>query len=201
MSRELTDEECERLGISRDVPEFTERGWTVDQIKEAIAAKGFKVPSLERALRLPVGSIYQSLNKRSPKTDKMIAKFLEVHESMIWPNRYFTNGVSIHASYNIEQRSDDELQKLNAEFSKPRVIKTIHSWVGGPGGGPVVSQFEPVEKDVSDLSSLKERFAVGADGRFIVPIGDGTVAPDEPALVNERQKVSLPVGVIIDETS
>lgn len=129
--RELTDSEKQRLnaaGVMTTTTVNNERGWSVEQVKTAVKDKGFSLKDLERALNLPTGTFYQSLRRRFPRGDKALAAFIDVHESEIWPNRYFVNGVSIDAAYKIEERSDAELDALNREFANPVTPRAITDW-------------------------------------------------------------------------
>lgn len=187
---EFTDEQRKRLEAIghtvADAPVF-ERGWTNDQIKEAFEAQGFSLASFAKASGLATGSVYQSLRCRVPKIDKIIAAFLGVHESTIWPNRYFKNGVSIHKRYQIETRTDEELAKLNEQFLNPPKRTVVKSWVGGPDGGPIVEQVVPVQIEVKNYEK-------DADGMINVPLGDGIDYPDVSPMADE-QIVTLPEGM------
>jgi Ner family transcriptional regulator len=121
MRTELTNEEKQRLGLANESQrEVIERGWTREQIKALINQKGFTISGLERALSLPPGTLNRSLVRRSPKADNLLAKFLDVHVSTLWPNRYLRNGNPIHFHYRAECMSDEELEKLNAATEGPR---------------------------------------------------------------------------------
>lgn len=129
--RELTDSEKQRLsaaGVMTTEPVFNDRGWSVERIKSEIKNRGFTLVDLERALNLPTGTFYQSLRRRFPRGDKALAAFIGVHESVMWPNRYFVNGVSIDAAYKIEDRSDEELDALNREFASPMQTRVVTDW-------------------------------------------------------------------------
>ena len=181
MKRELTEAELHRLGLEKS-PTMTERGWTKEQIKNAIKELGFSVAGLEKAMGAAPRSINQSLQRRSVSSDKAIAAFLNVHESIIWPNRYFTNGVSINKVYNIETRSDDELAKLNAEFLKPKIKTVVHDWYG-TNGGPTVTTYEPEEPSPVIINDDKLK---NADGTVNHPFYDQPIHADVSPMANER---------------
>lgn len=154
-------------------PEIKVRGWSKEKIKQAIVDKGFNISSLERVLNLPKRSINQSINVRSPKSDKILAAFLGVHESEIWPNRYFANGVSIHASYGVEFRTDGELKKLNDGFMQPPMMTIV-----GLNGSITKQPMKPKPTDLTFKSDKPKN----ADGTINHPFYD------EP-------KVTLPAGM------
>ena len=119
-----------------------------------------------------------------------MAAVLGVHESTIWPNRYFVNGVSIDSSYNVEQRSDEELLKLNEAVSGESHITVIRSWDAG-------DKCSYVPESVTE--GLDGKFPVDDDGRFVIPLNGEY--PDVPALADERAPVAdvrLPVGMKLD---
>lgn len=182
----MTPEQQKRINEfkrSQNIDPVAERGWSTEKIKQALNDEGMTLTGLETEIGLPSGTLYQSMRKRSPKGDKAIAAFLGIHESVIWPNRYFVNGVSISSVYNIEERSDEELAKLNAEFSKPAMITVVKNWHDEEH-----EQFTPPVNDVKIPELPKDD-----DGRLIVPVGDGTVYEDVSPLV------SLPPGVELPE--
>tara|TARA_R110000850_G_scaffold172133_1_gene297352 strand:- start:249 stop:815 length:567 start_codon:yes stop_codon:yes gene_type:complete len=178
----LTEEQREAMGLNSKSETVTERGWTNDEIKAAMMTKGFTMAAFAREIDKQPVEVYQSLNKRSPKVDKMIAVFLDVHESIIWPNRYFINGVSINKVYNIETRSDDELAKLNAEFLKPKIKTTIHDWYG-TNGGPTVTTHEPEEPSTVIINDDKLK---NADGTVNHPFYDQPIHADVSPMADER---------------
>lgn len=179
----LTDEQRRAMGLEPTTQSFI-RGWTPKQIKDEIKKKGFTLSEFERECGFYHNSISQALKKRYPKIDKAIAVFLDVHESVIWPNRYFANGVAINSSYDIETRTDEELRKLNAEFLKPVEITIIHDWVG-TGGQPTISTFIPPEPNL-----------VADDAPARDPFYDQPIYEDVSPTAG-RQAVSLPVGMKI----
>lgn len=199
MKRELTEAERQRLGlVSTGQSEIHQRGWTNDQIKQAISDKGFSIVELEKVLQLPARSINQSFQRRFPVSDKKLAAFLDVHESTIWPNRYFVNGVAIASAYHIETKSDEVLAKLNADVSKPAEITVVHDWYGDDGK-PVISKFTPPPPKMIHETNDQP---TNADGTVNHPFYDEPIAPDVPARADERSPVTeivtLPVGMIID---
>lgn len=189
----LTEEQRQRMiaaGVDLPDNEPIERGWTNDQIKEAVKQQGFTLAELEIASNLPKRSLYQSLQRRYPKADKMLAAFIGVHESVIWPNRYFVNGTLIDSSYNIEFRSDEELAKLNAEVSKPRKITVIRSWAEGDR-----YEYEPPSpKQPTVVDGVKN-----SDGTVNHPFYDQPIHEDVSPMADQRQTVvTLPVGMNLD---
>jgi lambda repressor-like predicted transcriptional regulator len=192
MKRDLTEAELQRLGLVKS-PTMIDRGWTKEQIKDAIKELGFSVAGLEKALGVAPRSINQSLQRRSVSSDKAIAAFLNVHESVIWPNRYFVNGVAINKIYNIETRSDEELATLNAEFLKPRKITVIHDWYG-TDGGPTIT----VHDDVKPLTVVENDDKLkNADGTVDHPFYSQPIHPDVSPMADERRVVKLPTGMKI----
>jgi len=192
---ELTEEQKQRLAaIGHNVTDSPvyERGWSTEQIKEAFAAQGFTLASFAKAVDVKPGDVYQSLQKRSPKIDKIIAAFLGVHESTIWPNRYFKNGVAIHKTYAIETRTDEELEKLNEQFLNPPKRTIVESWVGGSDGGPIVRENKLRE---TAIPSMDETFEKDEAGRFVIPLGDGIDYPDVSPMADEKNEVTLPEGM------
>tara|TARA_R110000851_G_scaffold32845_5_gene87871 strand:- start:3608 stop:4207 length:600 start_codon:yes stop_codon:yes gene_type:complete len=188
----LTDQQREAMGL-QPKSETIERGWSSVQIKKAIQQKGFTLADFERECGFRYNSVSQALKKRYPKIDKAIAVFLEVHESVIWPNRYFVNGVAINKIYNIETRSDEELAALNAEFLKPKKITVIHDWYG-TDGGPTVTTYEPAEPfTVADRDDKLKN----ADGTVNHPFYNQPIHPDVSPMADERRVVKLPTGMKI----
>lgn len=189
----LTEEQRQRMiaaGVDLPDNEPIERGWTNDQIKEAVKQQGFTLAELEAASNLPKRSLYQSLQRRYPKADKMLAAFIGVHESVIWPNRYLANGTPMPSEYQIEFRSDEELAKLNAEVMKPRKIKVIRSWAEGDH-----YEFEPPEpKQPTVVDGVKNN-----DGTINHEFYDQPIHEDVSPMADQRSTgVSLPPGMIID---
>lgn len=193
MTRKLTAEERQRIGLVDVNVEEHDRGWTKDEIKEAIKQSGFSAASLERAFNVAPTSINQALNKRSPKIDKMIAAFLNVHESVIWPNRYLVNGVSISSRYNIEQQSDEFLAKLNHEAANPPRRRTVEV-----GGKVVFHDESKAEVNLTaDLTLLREKYGTDEEGRIVIPMNGEF--PDVPSRADHRvENVTLPVGMKLD---
>jgi lambda repressor-like predicted transcriptional regulator len=188
----LTAEQRKAMGLG-DEHETSSRGWTNDQIKEAMLTKGFSMAAFAREIGKQPVEVYQSLNKRSPKVDKMIAVFLEVHESVIWPNRYFVNGVSINKVYRIETRSDEELATLNAEFLKPRKITVIHDWYGTDGGPTITTHDDVKPLTVADHDDKLKN----ADGTVDHPFYSEPIHPDVSPMADQRPVVKLPTGMKI----
>ena len=193
MKLKLTDKQRKEMGLDPVIEKHV-RGWSNVQIKQALLTKGFTMAAFAREIGKHPVEVYQSLNKRSPKVDKMIAVFLEVHESVIWPNRYFVNGVSINKVYGIEARSDEELATLNEEIMKPRKIKTIVSWSGGPDGGPVVRYHENIAPApvIDNPDAVKNK-----DGTVDHPFYNQPIHEDVSPMADQRQVVSLPAGMKI----
>lgn len=201
MKRELTDEERERMGLKNfSEPTGANRGWTAEQVKQAIHDKGLSIAEFERQADLSNRSVRDAMKQRSPKTDKMIAAFLNVHESIIWPNRYFVSGVSIPKNLNVENQTDEWLAEYNAKIKPVTHIKIIDSWTGGPDGGPIVryQELQPKRETVTD----KVQQTKNADGTVNHPWYDQPVAPDVPAAADQHFvecSVSLPPGMKLDE--
>lgn len=116
----LTDEEMKRLGIQhRSIEELPsiERGWTKAQFKAAFAERSMTYIAFERLVHLSPGSIQQSLNKRFPKSDRLIAAFLDVPLHELWPNRYTVTGSVWPRNVTPETLTDEELAELNAKYA------------------------------------------------------------------------------------
>ena len=109
----LTDEERKRLGPHMHVVVKNNRDCTKEAIKLMFKERGMTYAALERHTGLAPGSINQSLFRRFPKADRVIARFFNIPVCELWPNRYLRNGRPIHHSYRVEMMSDEQLEKLN----------------------------------------------------------------------------------------
>ena len=120
----LTEDERTRIGLTT-VP-LKSRNWSKERIRKAIIDKGFpSVAAFERAVGVPQGYVNQSYNRRFPSIEKIIASFLDVHISEIWPDRYLQNGKPIHYHYRVQEMSDEDLAKLNKATLHPEPVKVV----------------------------------------------------------------------------
>lgn len=133
MERELTSEEKAAMGIGEFEPSPVSDivGWSKDRIKRELLLKGFSISGFERQAGIPKGSVNQSLIARRPKTDKMIAAFLGVHESEIWPDRYFVSGASISKQRGKPRPSTENTRKINENIEFHRRVKRTIKHIDG----------------------------------------------------------------------
>jgi Ner family transcriptional regulator len=117
MERDFTKDELEAMGIEPIDDRVTEGGWSKEDIKREFRMSGFSLSGFERKAGLPKGSVNQALISRRPKTDKLIAAFFGVHVSDIWPDRYFSTGVSIPSNVQV-----NDIQRINASLGSRPIV-------------------------------------------------------------------------------
>ena len=124
MKRKFTEKELKELVVNPLTKRGTRypRGWSRDQFKEAFAQKGMSFRNFEMQLGLSASVVSQSLDRRMPKVDKLISKFLGVPLCELWPNQYFVNDLPIPGAFNPCFLRDEELKLLNDEILKPKRI-------------------------------------------------------------------------------
>lgn len=138
MQRTFTDEELQRMGLTREevnrnLAEHEEkkalqnaRGWTRQQISNELHIRGFNsIAEFERACGLAKGSVNQAMYKRFPKVDKLISSFLNIPLHELWPNQYLANGVPMNYRYRAETMTDEELAKLNHSVMNPKPKRVV----------------------------------------------------------------------------
>jgi Ner family transcriptional regulator len=89
VKRELTAEEFKESGL--DEPVFgktSSGGMSRAEIRHALLMEGFTLKGLEEAAGLPSGAVNQSLIKRYPRIDRVVAAVLKKPLYEIWPDRY-----------------------------------------------------------------------------------------------------------------
>lgn len=191
MARNFTDDEIQRMVLAKRDAKIKNRNWEKDKIKQELKNRGFTLSDFENACSLPVGSVSAALKRRYPQVDKLIAAFLNVHESVIWPNRYLRNGVSISATYDVETMTDEDLEKLNRSVMEQTTrIEIILTPDGTVRREYDLKPPKPVNHDL-----LKAEYELDDQGRIIAPMADGIVYDDVSPMANERRDVKLPFNV------
>ncbi|NUW57311.1 helix-turn-helix domain-containing protein [Cronobacter turicensis] len=89
--------------------------WHPADIIAALRKKGTSLAALSRASGLGSSTLANALTRPWPKGEYMIAEALGVHPSIIWPSRYFKDGVVV------ERR---ELMRTRKKFTKKNYVKT-----------------------------------------------------------------------------
>ncbi|MGX8942192.1 helix-turn-helix domain-containing protein [Symbiopectobacterium sp. Eva_TO] len=69
---------------------FVDQGqdWSIKAINAAIEKKGTTLPSLSLSSGLVEGSLRNAFYRHCPKYEQIIANFIGVEPSVIWPSRY-----------------------------------------------------------------------------------------------------------------
>ncbi|AGE87751.1 helix-turn-helix domain-containing protein [Cronobacter sakazakii] len=69
--------------------------WHPADIIAALRKKGTSLAALSRASGLGFSTLANALTRPWPKGEYLIAEALDVHPSIIWPSRYFKDGVVV----------------------------------------------------------------------------------------------------------
>lgn len=94
------------------VPEAADGGWHPEIIKTAIRVKGMTLTRLATDNGLPEGTCRISLIRPHTEGDRVIASFLNVPLSELWPSRYDDEGNTIRHERDISSIGRDDNHRL-----------------------------------------------------------------------------------------
>ena len=78
--------------------------WHQADIIAALRKKGTSLAALSRAAGLSSSTLANALTRPWPKGEYLIAEGVGVHPSVIWPSRYFKDGVMVERSVLMRRR-------------------------------------------------------------------------------------------------
>lgn len=78
--------------------------WHQADIIAALRKKGTSLAALSRAAGLGSSTLANALTRPWPKGEYLIAEAVGVHPSVIWPSRYFKDGIMVERSVLIRRR-------------------------------------------------------------------------------------------------
>lgn len=78
--------------------------WHQADIIAALRKKGTSLAALSRAAGLGSSTLANALTRPWPKGEYLIAEAVGVHPSVIWPSRYFKDGVMVERRVLIRRR-------------------------------------------------------------------------------------------------
>ncbi|KMV35274.1 helix-turn-helix domain-containing protein [Franconibacter pulveris] len=78
--------------------------WHQADIIAALRKKGTSLAALSRAAGLGSSTLANALTRPWPKGEYLIAEAVGFHPSVIWPSRYFKDGVMVERSVLIRRR-------------------------------------------------------------------------------------------------
>ena len=97
-----------------DFPAAPDGGWHPELIKSAIRMKGMTLTGLAMKNGLPEGSCRVALIRPHVDADRVIAAFLKVPLSELWPSRYDEDGNDIrHERDGSNSKRDETHRQIN----------------------------------------------------------------------------------------
>lgn len=95
-----------------DAAKASDGGWHPEIIKTAVRLKGMTLTKLAIDAGLPEGTCRISLNRPHIEGDRVIASFLKVPLSELWPSRYDDAGNAIRHERDNTTRERDVTHRL-----------------------------------------------------------------------------------------
>ncbi|MFJ3457667.1 helix-turn-helix domain-containing protein [Scandinavium goeteborgense] len=77
---------------------MNKQDWHQADIIASLRKKGTSLAALSRACGLSSSTLANALTREWPKGEYLIAEAIGVHPSVIWPSRYFRDGVLVERS-------------------------------------------------------------------------------------------------------
>ena len=72
-----------------------QKDWHTADIIAGLRKKGTSLAAVSRAAGLSSSTLANALTRPWPKGEYLIAEALGVHPSVVWPSRYYQNGVMV----------------------------------------------------------------------------------------------------------